>query len=663
MVIQKNILYIVLTRMGYLVLIAILLSLLANMYTYFSHSQTAELDVEAAQLFSLEYHTPTINWDQPKVANGRLLEQFDNDKISRAYQNAWYFLNESLRKQTSIGLNDYFAEHLVEEIEGMIKTNKQKSYIEDRVDLEHNVDLHLFSIDKQVIAFKDRNVRIKRKVSKLNQIVYEQEVFKSYEVVMTLADGKWKVLQMKETENKNPGRIIRNAPRFVMDSTVTFVGQKAINKVEEVQVNCKTKPKEGFHRIAKGETLYRLSKKYNTSVKNLMTWNGIKNISEIKLCSHLRVKPFVKERKKIVLVTPKVKRAVDKKNRVVEENETIFSIAKEMNIDASLLKSINNLNSNDLKPDQVLQVPNLLDINKEKVKNIKGINYYPQDTPWWDFWVEFDSKIIRKDLIAIKQLKMNTVRVFVPSDGVIPGLQFNVMLDKLETLMDECHQLDLQVMITMFDFPVSFDLDYYNKSERQLEGLMNRLKNHPALLGWDLKNEPDLDFERHGKKKVLQWLEYLIERAREYDPKHLLTIGWSNPEDAVNLADQLDLVSYHYYRDPKSLKLDMLKLKRAVKNKPLLLQEFGLPSDWKWYKPFGHSEDEQAEYLREFKQEMEENRLPYLLWTLYDFKNIPTQVFGYKKWTYSKQKYFGLIDKKGNKKPAYYVFFPYKLKQ
>ena len=101
----------------------------------------------------------------------------------------------------------------------------------------------------------------------------------------------------------------------------------------------------------------------------------------------------------------------------------------------------------------------------------------------------------------------------------------------------------------------------------------------------------------------------------------------------------------------------MLKLQQEV-NKPLVLQEFGLPSNKKWFLPVGHSKDEQSDYLHEMKKEMELNDLPYLLWTLHDFDNIPTEVFGYKKFIHSKQKYFGLIDKNGKKKPAYYIFAP-----
>jgi len=646
----------VITRLGYIILIATLLSILANLFVHFSQSKGAPSNINAQISYSLDYHTPLINWTQPKITKGRLLEQFDQDKITTAYQNAWYFLNESLRNKTTIGLEDVFSEHLIEEIASTL--NKDNSYTENRVDLIHNLDLHIFSIDKQIIAFKDNNVRIKRKVKSGNSILYEEEVYKSYDVVMTLSDGKWRVLHMKEIENQRQVHNVKSTARFVMDSTVTFVGNRGEVASLKPIVSCAAKPKSGFHKIKKGETLYRLSKKYNTSVKQILNWNRVKNISDIKVCSHIRVKPPKNKRKKIVLVTPRVEKANTQKNIIVKKNESIFSMAKRMNMEASLLKEYNKLDSYELEEGQVLKIPNLLDVNKSALKNIRGINYYPQDTPWWDFWIKFDSKVVRKDLLAIKQLKMNTVRVFVPSDGVIPGLQFKVMLDKLEKLMDECSQLDLQVMITLFDFPVSFDLEYYTKSETQLKGLMERFKDHSALLGWDLKNEPDLDFKIHGKKKVLQWLDYLIERGRAYDPNHILTIGWSSPEAAVNLADKLDLISYHYYRDPKSLKLDMLKLKAEVYDKPLLMQEFGLPSNWKWYKPLGYSEDDQAEYLAEFKNKMEENELPYLLWTLYDFTEIPTQVFGYKKWANSKQKYFGLIDRKGRKKPAYYIFAP-----
>ena len=658
MVVQRKIARIVLTRLLYLIVLAIFMSSFANLYVYFSHSELLSKEKQEEAIYSTSYHIPKVGWEQPKNARGRFLEEFDNNQITEAYQNAWYFLNEALRKKSSVGLDDFYADNLIKEIELLI--DAENDYTEDRVDLKHNIDLHLFSIDKQVIAFKDSNVRIKRKILKKQKILYEEEIYKSFEVVMTLADGKWRVLQMKEVPNDYESSSLTNdtGPQFVFDSLVTYVNSSNKPEISSPIVACNEKPFSGFHKIKSGETVYRLSKKYNTTVKDIMSWNKLKSTSDIKICSHLRVEAPKAEKKKIVLVTPRVKKGPSSDKKTVKKGESIYTIANEYKIEPKELRKANNIKNNEVRVGQVLNIPSSKNINTSKIDGIKGLNYYTQSSPWLDFWTDFDLKVIRKDLLMVKNLKMNTIRVFVPSDGVVVGLQHKVMLDKLELLLDECLVMDIDVIVTLFDFPVSFDLSYYPKSDRQLENLLTRFKDHEALLAYDLKNEPDLDFERIGKKKVLQWLDFLIEKAREYDPNHLLTIGWSNPEDAVLLSDKLDFVSYHYYRDPQNLTLDMLKLKKAV-NKPLLLGEFGIPSNKKWYYPIGISQTEQRDYLKEMKREMDVNGLPYLLWTLHDFDDIPTEVFGYKKWAHSKQKYFGLLDKNGKKKPAYYIFAPH----
>ena len=661
MVVEKNIVRVVATRLLCLVSLAIFLSLIANLFVIFSHTELISVEKQEGAQYSTVYHVPKIVRDQPEKPNGRLLEDFDKKQITEAYQNAWYFLNEALRKKSKVGLEDFFSENQIKEIELLI--NSDYDYTEDRVDLKHNIDVHLYSIDKQVLAFKDSNVRIKRKVFKKKQLLYEEEIYKSYEVVMTLTDGKWRILHMKEIKNEFVSPTFANdpGPKFVFDSLITFVNTETESNINSPKISCNTKALPGFHKIKKGETVYRLSKKYKVSIKQIMQWNNMKGTSDIKLCSHLRVKEPNKTRKKIVLVTPRVTRGLSTKKKIVGENETIYTIAEDYKIEPAELRKANGIKNNKLSVGQILKIPSAKNINSSKIDGVRGLNYYNQSSPWLNFWPDFDLKTLRKDLTIIKNMRMNTIRVFVPSEGVVPGLQYEVMLDKLELLLDECQVLSIDVIITLFDFPVSFDLSYYPKSERQLEGVLTRFKDHSALLAYDLKNEPDLDFNRVGKKKVLRWLDYLIEKAREYDPNHLITIGWSSPEAAVLLADKLDFVSYHYYRDPKSLTLDMLKLKRAVK-KPVLLGEFGIPSNRKWYYPAGYSKEEQRDYLYEMKKEMEINNLPYLLWTLHDFDDIPTEVFGYKKWAHNKQKYFGLLDKNGKKKPSYYIFAPHEKK-
>jgi endo-1,4-beta-mannosidase len=53
------------------------------------------------------------------------------------------------------------------------------------------------------------------------------------------------------------------------------------------------------------------------------------------------------------------------------------------------------------------------------------------------------------------------------------------------------------------------------------------LRDHKAILAWDLKND-NLDFENRDKSNVLSWLEHMITVVKENAPNHLVTIGWSN---------------------------------------------------------------------------------------------------------------------------------------
>ena len=44
---------------------------------------------------------------------------------------------------------------------------------------------------------------------------------------------------------------------------------------------------------------------------------------------------------------------------------------------------------------------------------IEGINYYPQENPWDTFGEHFDPEIIASDFAIIRDLNLNTIRVFI----------------------------------------------------------------------------------------------------------------------------------------------------------------------------------------------------------------------------------------------------------
>ncbi len=280
---------------------------------------------------------------------------------------------------------------------------------------------------------------------------------------------------------------------------------------------------------------------------------------------------------------------------------------------------------------------------------IKGINYYPQQTPWNMFGTSFNPDAIETDFKLLKKAQLNTVRIFVPYNLN----QEETTLKQLYTTLDLAAQNNLKVIVTLFDFYGDYSILQWTLNLQYLEKVVTLLKAHPALLAWDIKNEPNLDFKSRGKELVLDWLEHMIYRVKELDEKHPVTIGWSTIESARYLNEKVDFVSFHYYEALEDLEAKYTKLKQDVPNKPIVLGEFGMSSNKGFWSPFGNSEKDQAKYYQKAQALCAKNKIPFISWTLYDFTTIPDKVVGTLPWRKNQQKHFGLITKEGKKKEAF----------
>ncbi len=286
------------------------------------------------------------------------------------------------------------------------------------------------------------------------------------------------------------------------------------------------------------------------------------------------------------------------------------------------------------------------------IHSVKGMNYYPQYSPW-KMWAEFSADTIRKDFDIINSLGLNTVRIFIPFEIYGKGHVSQVHLDNLDTLINIARQNKLQVIPTLFDFVNNYHLSNWAASDRQLESIIEKIKHYPNILAWDIKNEPDLDFKNHGEKDVKHWLEFIIERTRMYDPERPVTIGWSSPEVAFNFQEELDFITFHFYRPAKELNyaIDLLRIK--CPNKDFMLGEFGMSSYNSFWFPFGKTKKEQRKYYEDiFDVLQEQGGISYLAWTLYDFQDIPSKVVGILPWHKSPQKSYGVINQEGMEKPV-----------
>ncbi|OUR98362.1 glycosyl hydrolase family 5 [Flavobacteriales bacterium 33_180_T64] len=285
--------------------------------------------------------------------------------------------------------------------------------------------------------------------------------------------------------------------------------------------------------------------------------------------------------------------------------------------------------------------------------NVKGINYYPQDSPWDMYGNAFSKDTIGKDFKIIKSAGLNTVRIFVPYEDFGKADISNDKLDKLEQTLDVAEANNLKVIITLFDFYGDYSVLDWTLNMHHAETIVSALKDHNALLAWDIKNEPDLDFKSRGKDKVISWLDHMINLVKSTDKNHPVTIGWSNTQSATILKDRVDFVTFHYYEDLKDLKTSITTLSKKTAHKTLVMGEFGISSYSGFWRPFGNSDKDQADYHKKAQDIIADTNLQYISWTLYDFTDIPKDVVGRLPWRKNAQKEFGFINKNGAKKESF----------
>ncbi len=296
----------------------------------------------------------------------------------------------------------------------------------------------------------------------------------------------------------------------------------------------------------------------------------------------------------------------------------------------------------------------LTQANSLSTSDLKGINYYPAQSPWNLLDAAINDEDYVQDMSRIKELGCNSLKIFLQYEEF--GKE-NVSIEKINHLLhflDIVHDADLSVVITLFDFYGDYSAQDWRATSQHLRLMIPAIMSHPALLAYDIKNEPNLDFESRGATLISDWLSYHIDLIKSLDSQHPVTIGWSNPEDAIGLADQVDFVSYHYYGRTSDF-IERHKHLASLTEKPIILTEYGETSYRGWWNPIQYSQKKQASFYADLLTDIEGLNLSSYSWTLHDFHKVPVSVVGRRPWRRAYQRHYGLIDIDGHPKPAFNI--------
>ncbi len=285
----------------------------------------------------------------------------------------------------------------------------------------------------------------------------------------------------------------------------------------------------------------------------------------------------------------------------------------------------------------------------------RGVNYYSRFAQWHRFLTLFDPGTVAEELTVISEAGFNSIRIFLwyepmftcaPEDAV----PVSEIFGRLDLLLAMAEERGLKVIVTLNDLP---DLRYrplytdYARYDAQTAYIVQRYKNNPTILAWDLRNEGDLDYGAQGAppafphETVIAWVEHVSQIVRANDPNHLITAGWWG--DPTITAPYVDVLSFHHWNSAEEL-AGRINTYRANNDKPLMLQEVGYHA-WVDAPTNAVTQEQQAEILSAVIAVAEDRGLSgWLIWTAFDFVPYDLQ--------YTHEHFFGLWDVNLQPKPA-----------
>ena len=280
-----------------------------------------------------------------------------------------------------------------------------------------------------------------------------------------------------------------------------------------------------------------------------------------------------------------------------------------------------------------------------------GINYYPRTASWDEFWSEFPEDEIQTDLDFVTEVGANALRIFVNHAYFTDSETKQDALIKLRSFLDWCEPLNLNVIVTLFDLRADYRLTNWAMDSAHVRDVLGVIGDHKAVLAIDLKNQPDLDFERSGEQQVEAWLAAMMDSARYQNPNTPITIGWSDFQQTNILSKRVDFVSYHDYRSVAGTEERLALVKTSVGTKPVFVTEIG-NSRWSLT---GENSKKQHQRL-EARLSQLGNADGVFVWTLHDFEHVGTNIVGHRPWRRAQQKVFGIAKADYSLQPAGQAF-------
>jgi hypothetical protein len=253
---------------------------------------------------------------------------------------------------------------------------------------------------------------------------------------------------------------------------------------------------------------------------------------------------------------------------------------------------------------------------------IRGVNYYPRDTPWKLCWTETPDDVWIADMERAASLHVNTVRIFIEENMPKPsGDSYSPSaLARFDRFLEIASKQQIRSIVCI-------SLLAKDDAHRStLDSLIMPHRNDGRILMWDVVNEPTYDpCSTPREPYKFYFIEETLKYIQEIDPYHMRTVGFFNPGDVRELRSRegLDIAQYHEYApsgNPGYYRNIIASVRRDSGGLPVLLGECGRST---YQGPSGITEEDHARLLEGILLGCEQgNALGIMPWCLLDFSDV-----------------------------------------
>ncbi|APG61197.1 glycoside hydrolase family 2 TIM barrel-domain containing protein [Christiangramia salexigens] len=241
--------------------------------------------------------------------------------------------------------------------------------------------------------------------------------------------------------------------------------------------------------------------------------------------------------------------------------------------------------------------------SKHETRSFKSASVYIQDSGSGFKLIRNGKPFVIKGaggnehLEELKLAGANTIRVYNP--------------DELPLILQNAERLDLAV-IADIPLPQAHDIEFYSDQKKfdslktEVLQIVNRFKDHPALLYWNLGNElmyPTLSFTTDFSAGFNE----LINEIHQLDKNHPVStsIIGGNRRRLVSIAissANLDFLSFNSFGNLHELQ-EKIESVSFIWDGPYVISEWGINGPWEeertsWYAPIEQTSTKKAEHFK-----------------------------------------------------------------